>query len=527
MSRSPASRFKDLEALAVKAQWRALLSDAARDGTGVKLRLRGLLVQAIESELLPAGSRLPSSRILATALGMARTTLVAVQQDLMLEGYLTARDRSGTFVAEADARPSSDRSSRARTGRDWAERFAICVDTITNPCKPRDWRSYRYPFLFGELDPELFPLADWREAVRVSNSALAVQSWSADMFDEDDPSLVEQIRLQVLPRRGIWAKPDEIMITLGSQQALYLLLRLFAGPETAVGVENPGYPDLRRMAGLHTGLVRDLSVDAEGAVPDRVMASCSLVLLTPGHQSPTTVAMTEARRREILRLARSRDIIVVEDDYDADLFCEGDPNPTLRASDENREVIYVGSFSKILSPGLRLGFVLAPPQVIEAMRALRRLVMRHPPANNQRALATFIALGLYRGHLRRLGTVLAERAKLVDAALPRVLAGCTWQRAAGASSVWVTGPDNLDAVDLAAAARKDGVLFEPGGAFFGEPERGRHSFRLGFSSLPTSRIEQGLERLGRAMAQLNSGASGAARTTRVSGRAISADVDVF
>jgi GntR family transcriptional regulator/MocR family aminotransferase len=483
--------------------WLGLFSGLDRAEGSLKLQIRRMLVQAIEARILAPGSRLPSGRQLAALLGVARITVVEVFQQLVDEGYLTARQRSGIFVAPPeDAPAATPRPGEAAGQHGWEARFAVRPGRATNLYKPADWQRYRYPFLFGELDPALFPAAEWREAVKAASSTGAIQSWSVDMIDEDDPALIEQLCQQVLPRRAVWAAPEEVMITLGAQQALYLILRLFAGSRTVVGIEEPGYPDLRRMARMQTASLRRIAIDAEGAVPDADFAACDLVVLTPGHQSPTSVAMSLERRQAVLRLARQHDIIVVEDDYDADLFGEGMPPPPLRAMDPDRRVIHVGSFSKTLSPGLRLGFVVAPAPVIEELRALRRLIMRHPPSNNQRSLATFIALGHYRSHLRRVGVALTQRAQLMDELLPRLLPACRWQRGTGASSVWVTGPEGLDARLLAEAARGHGVLIEPGETFFHQPGQGRHSFRLGFSSIGTERIEAGLRGLACALAEV-------------------------
>ncbi|WP_419898683.1 aminotransferase-like domain-containing protein [Roseomonas sp. USHLN139] len=482
-------------------EWTGLFAGIDRAGGQLKPQIRQALLQAMAARRLAPGTRLPSGRQLAGLLGVARITVVEVYQQLVDEGLLTARERSGIYVAPQEAAPAG-LAAALPPQEGWEARFAVRPGRTPHFSKPVDWQRYRFPFLSSELDPGLFPAAEWREAVKIASSAGAIQSWSVDRIDEDDPALIEQLCQQVLPRRGIWAEPAEVMITLGAQQALYLILRLFAGRQTVVGMEEPGYPDLRRMARLQTDRLRRLAVDAEGAVPDAAFAGCELVLLTPGHQSPTSAVMSAERRQAVLRLARARDIILVEDEYDTDLFPEGVRPPPLRALDATRRVIHVGSFSKTLSPGLRLGFVVAPPPVIAELRALRRLIMRHPPGNNQRSLACFIGLGHYRSHLRRVGRVLAERARLMDRLLPAYLPGCRTQRGVGASSVWVTAPSGVSARQLAEIARGQGVLIEPGEFFYDEPGQGLGNFRLGFSSIGTERIEPGLAGLGRALETL-------------------------
>ncbi|MCK8787014.1 PLP-dependent aminotransferase family protein [Roseomonas sp. NAR14] len=234
-------------------------------------------------------------------------------------------------------------------------------------------------------------------------------------------------------------------------------------------------------------------------MPDAAFAGCRVAFLTPAHHCPTTVTMPVRRQRALLAAARAADMVIVEDDYDGGLPLDG-PRPTsLGELDEDGRVIHVGSLSKILAPGLRLGWIAAPRPVIEELRVLRRLMHRHPPMNNQRAAALFLSLGHYRTHTARIGRMLRERAALMDGLMDGLmdwhLPGCAWRRAPGATSYWVTGPPGLDGRRLAEAARSQGVLLEPGDVFFADPAEGRATLRLGFSAIRTDRIAPGLARL--------------------------------
>ncbi len=298
----------------------------------------------------------------------------------------------------------------------------------------------------------------------------------------------------MLPRRGIFAGADEVMITIGSQQALSLLTQLLVGRDTPAGIEDPCYPDTRNMLGLATSDLTALTIDRHGVVPDAAFAGCAIAFLTVGHHCPTTAVMPLERRHALLDAARRHEVLIVEDDYEADLAVEGEI-PSLKSLDLDGRVIYVGSFSKVLAPGLRIGYVVAPCAVITELRVLRRLMLRHPPSNNQRATAMFIALGHYRSHLRRTAAALEERAACIAGLLPRLLPNCRWRRDPGATSFWIEGPPGLDARDLTERARERGVLIEPGDIFFADPQAGRACFRLGFTSIRTDRIEPGLARL--------------------------------
>ena len=292
-------------------------------------------------------------------------------------------------------------------------------------------------------------------------------------------------------------------MTIGAQHALYLIATLFTKRSTRVGLEDPGYPDARNIFGMLTDHIVPLQVDADGLVPDASFEGCDLAYVTAGHQCPTTVTMPRARRLELLKKAQEHDILLIEDDYESELISEGTELPPLMSLDRNDRVLYVGSFSKVLAPGLRLGYVVAPAPVIRELRALRRLMLRHPPLNNQRVAALFIGLGHYRSHLARVSRVLLERARAIDRLLPVHLAGCTWLRGAGSTSYWVTCPPGVDAARLAEAARNEGVVIEPGDVFSMREGANSRCFRLGFSSIRTDRIEPGLERLGRLIAKMS------------------------
>ncbi|MBO3759209.1 PLP-dependent aminotransferase family protein [Ciceribacter sp. L1K22] len=481
--------------LASDHTWHQVFTTLDREGQALNIQIRRMIVQAVETGLLPVNVRLPSSRELALRLGVGRNTVTAAYQQLIDEGVLASRERAGIFV-RAVAKPSVA-ATKARPSSDWSARYAIRPSRLPQISKPRDWRSYPYPFLSGQYDPGLFPTNNWREAVRATSSVQEIQVWAADMIDDDDPDLIEQLRIQVLPRRGIFAQPGEVILTLGSQQALSMLVQLFVGRDTPVGLEDPGYPDLRNMVRLATRRPVFLPADRDGLLPGDEFARCELAFVTAGHQCPTTGVMPLERRLALVEAAARNDVLLVEDDYDADLSVEADSDiPALKSLDTADRVIYVGSFSKVLAPGLRVGYVVAPKPVVDELRVLRRLMLRHPPTNNQRSLATFIGLGHYRLHLARAGAAILERASLIARLLPETMPSCRFERGEGATSFWIEGPPGFDARAMAEHARKQGILVEAGDIFFSDPTRGARFFRIGFSSIATHRIEAGIVKLG-------------------------------
>jgi GntR family transcriptional regulator/MocR family aminotransferase len=361
-----------------------------------------------------------------------------------------------------------------------------------NVSKPLDWQSYPYPFIYGQVDHTLFPLAEWRDCARQALGKKWLGSWTNDTWAHDDPLLVEQIRRRILPRRGIMANDDEILVTLGAQNALYLLTTLLAGRETRVGMEEPGYPDVRNIFNLSTPHVSLLQVDEKGLVPSDAFDACDLVFTTPSHQFPTTVTMPLERRLELLKRAAKHDVVIIEDDYEFETNYVNEPCPALKSLDDDGRVIYVGSLSKTLFPGLRLGFLVAPKNIVAEARALRRLMVRHAPNNNQRTAALFLSLGHHDTLIRRLHRAYRTRWEIMGEALKQHLPEASRVPSFGGTSFWVKGPDGLDSDELGRSAAAKGVLIEPGHITFGAPDAPRNFYRLAFSSIAEQKIEPGI-----------------------------------
>lgn len=472
----------------------------------LQAQVRELLVDAILAGHIPAGSPLPSGRKLAKQLGVARNTVVLAYQQLVDDGYLIARERSGYYVNEDILHGVVDAPRDRRTPESapsWAARLRVLPSAQRNIVKPMDWRSYRYPFITGQFDPTRFPIADWRECVRRSLYVGTVQEWAGDSVDEDDALLINQIHTRVLPRRGVWATPDEILVTLGAQQALYLLSRLFIDTDTRIGIEDPGYSDARNTFALKTTNVRPLAVDAEGLVIDEQLQGLEYVFTTPSHQYPTTVTMPLARRRALLERAARDDFVIIEDDYESETNFVDEPTPALKSLDQNERVVYVGSLSKTLAPGLRIGYMVGPRDLIKEARALRRLMVRHPPGNNQRTLALFISSGYHDSLIRRMSHAYRDRWQVLGAMLAEHLPQSAQIPTFGGTSYWVQGPPELDARELMRVAHEHSILLEPGDVHFMSDTPPLNFFRLGFSSITSDKIRPGIEELAKLVRTLS------------------------
>lgn len=465
-------------------------------------QLRDTLVHTIMEGFLLPGQALPSSRLLAESLGLSRTTVTLALQALADKGLVVGRARSGFYVADTPQAPALRERQRvgpaaAPAGVRWRDRLKLTPSVQRNISKPADWQQQPYPFIYGQFDASLFPSADWRECVLESLHARGLRRWAPDHIDRDDDALVEQIQRRLLPARGIWAGRDEILVTSGAQQATFLLATLLLGPASRVGIENPGFPDARNNFLLRTRHVKPLRVDDQGLIPGAALAGCEYVFVTPSHQCPTTVTMPLARRQELLARAQRDDFVVIEDDHESELNFSGQPTPALKSLDTASRVIYIGSLSKTLAHGLRLGYVVAPAELIRELRALRRLVMRHVPTHNQQVAASFIAHGHQEAFVRRLNLAYRERAMALRTALARHAPGLRAAVAHGGSALWLRAGPGLDTRELASRLYARGVVVEPGDVFFAGSRVPRSFLRVGYSSIPVDRIEAGVQLVAR------------------------------
>ncbi|MEM6663766.1 MAG: PLP-dependent aminotransferase family protein [Pseudomonadota bacterium] len=461
----------------------------------LQAQIRETLIDAIRIGQLAPGDPVPSTRAMASRLSVSRNTVTLAYQALVAEGFLASRERSGFYVDETAIDGMTDRPEvTAYSGGqiDWAPRLAKNPGAQRNLIKPDGWQKATYPFVYGQVDTAVFPIAEWRDCVRQAMGKRWIDAWTEDRFSADDPLLVEEIARRILPLRGIKAAPSQILVTLGAQNALYLIAALLVGRSTGVAIENPGYPDLRNICALRTPKIKTVPVGPDGMAFEDQLDDVDLIFATPSHQFPMTVTMSIERRQALLDEARARDQIIIEDDYEFETNYAGKPHPALKSLDKDGRVVYVGSFSKSLMPGLRLGFIVADGDLIAELRALRRLMLRHPPGNNQRAAALFLANGHFDVLVRRIHRVYRTRWEAMRDALSTHFPGWAEEPIFGGSSYWLTGPETLDSDKLAGAAQEREIIIEPGGAFYDDPADGKRHFRLGFSSIDSEKIAPGI-----------------------------------
>jgi GntR family transcriptional regulator/MocR family aminotransferase len=385
--------------LSLKRQRILFLNRESRLSLQVQLaaRLKGL----IQSGQMGAGDPLPSSRELATELKVSRNTVVYAYERLISEGYLNSRLRSRVFVSDTAPalRSAAQRSQNRRE-----------VAPVVHVPKA-NYSSGPKPFRPCQPDVQLFPLALWN---RLRGRVLRSTSRSLLHYNSEAVlgfrPLRENLATYLRDSRGVVCEWWQVAISTGSQQALYLLATLLLKPGDAVIMENPGYMGAVRAWQSASATIRHTAIDRHGLVcPPLETSPASLVYVTPSRQFPTGASLSLARRLALVNGAVSTNAWVIEDDYDSEFRYVAPPLPSMQSLDSGNRVIYVGSFSKLLFPSLRLGYAVLPRSLVEPFAALKSTAEDHGPMIDQATLAEFLDSGAFYSHIRRCRKNYAER----------------------------------------------------------------------------------------------------------------------
>ncbi len=467
-------------------------------------QIREQIVKAINKRQIPLKECLPSSRKLSFQLGVSRNTVILAYDHLVNDGYLIVIARSGYFVNPDVLEGKANEPETVVVGEktEWSQRFRSVFSISDHEKKAVHWRQSEYPFISGQLDYSLFPTNSWRECCRDAYSASSIKDWMVDQYDYDDPLLIEQIHQRLLPRRGIWVEPEQILLTVGSQHALFLLAYLLFGKREVIGLEDPGYVDARNIASMTPATLKPLEIDGQGVVLNEEIDECHYIYVTPSHQFPTTVTMPMKRRYELLERVTTSDTILIEDDYENEINYGSNPLPAIKSLDKSDRVIYLSSLSKTLSPGLRLGYVVGSVELIKELRRLRSLMLRHPASNNQRIVALFLARGYHDTLARKITHTYEQRYQILRESFNSYFSSSLLNYSFGGASCWVNGPENLDARKLQCRAEKEGVLIEPGDLYYLSDNSPLNFFRLGFSSIENRKIKPGIKILSKIINEL-------------------------
>jgi len=464
----------------------------------VFLQISHAVVDGIKSGRLPPGSPIPGTRTLAATLSVHRKTVIRAYDELVAEGWITSSPRWGMFVSTAipELEPAAARDA-AFLRRD--------PDRLGFSLQPRLERVGPIQASPGVLNMGSRP--DMRLAPRtaLARAYRRALTWSPESLlgysdPRGHPDLRRALSTMLRSTRGMSAEPDDVVITRGSQMALYLAARVLLKSGDDIAVEDLGYPpawEAFRQAG---GRLVPVPVDEEGLRVDALEALArkgrlKAVYVTPHHQFPTMVTLTAGRRMALLELARRRRFAIIEDDYDHEFHYRGRPVLPLASADRWGVVIYVGTLSKVLAPGLRLGYVVAPRPVLEQMTTHRVYVDHQGDHVLERALADLMEDGEVQRHIRRARRIYLERQGAMVAALRSVLGDAlSFEVPAGGTTIWARVAAGIDPAGWVARAAEKGVLFRPG-VFFAADGRPRPFVRLGYAGLNGKELREAVKRL--------------------------------
>ena len=461
----------------------------------VSLAGRGDLAARIYRQLLDAildgglrpGERLPPTRELARRLDVSRNTVGVAYDRLTAEGFLVGRVGAGTFVSAVPFTRTARR--RAPAGRGIRPR--ALWRSMPPPLVPPSG-AYPYDFRVGTPDLGLFPFESWRRLVSRELRPSAIRSGGyADPAGH--AGLRAAIARHIGVSRSVHADADDIVVTQGAQQALDLIGRVLVEPGDCLAVEDPGYPPARQLFRSLGARIVGVPVDADGLDVSRLPAAARLVYVTPSHQFPLGTPMSLARRAALLAWAERHRAVVIEDDYDSEYRYSDRPLEPLQSLDRAGRVVYVGTFSKTLLPLLRLGFLVAPASLRDALRAAKRLSDWAGDVIAQAALARFIDEGLLGRHLRRATKEYALRRELILDGIDRYLGGRLAPVPSAAGLHLCARPAAGSTVDIDAAvgrAREAGVNVGTLAEYGDEA-----GLVLGYGAVRPDRIRPGLRRL--------------------------------
>jgi GntR family transcriptional regulator/MocR family aminotransferase len=379
------------------------------------------LYRQIRDELISGSfntnsSRLPSSRALAIDLGISRFTVNLAFSRLHAEGYLQSRTGSGTFVAEP--LPETFLSARAAKAESHTERPPRLSDRVRNIPDQRIGKQFDFgiagppgvSFVPANAALDEFPIEIWerlRAEVLAKKGAHLLQYASS----RGDPDLRKALATYLCDYRGARCHPDQIIITAGTQQAMMISAMALVNQGEVAWIEDPGFYQARRAFGFAGATVVPRPVDPEGitiARPSK-QRSPKIIYVTPSHQFPLGMTMSLARRTALIDFARTCDAYIFEDDHNSEFRYTGPPLPCLQGLDNAGRVIYAGTMSKILYPSSRLGYILAPEQLIEPMIKIRAVIDQHSPAIDQATLARFLTEGFFLSHIKRMRKLYSDR----------------------------------------------------------------------------------------------------------------------
>jgi GntR family transcriptional regulator / MocR family aminotransferase len=453
---------------------------------------------AIVEHRLQPGQRIPSTRVLAWELGVSRFPVLNAYAQLLAEGYFESKVGAGTVVSSS--LPEQLATNAAKGSPPAAVRSGprpVALRASILPAKEREpWLQGRGPFGVGQVASEQFPLRVWSNLV-----ARRTRCMDAKAFHYGDhmgsPHLRETIAAYLRTARSLRCAAEQIMIVSGSQQGLEISARVLFDPGSRVWVEEPGYHMARNVLSLAGCDLVPVHVDQEGLDVTAGIKRCAkaqAALVTPSHQFPLGVTMSATRRFHLLQWAQETGSWIIEDDYDSEYRYESSPIASMQGLDPHSRVIYIGTFSKVLFPSLRLGYIVIPADLVDRFLTIRRAMDLGPPTFHQEVLADFIREGHFGRHIRRMRVLYRERRSVLVECIARELGSMVEVIGdeAGMHLTVMLPKGRRDLEVSARAARQNLWLWPLSPSYVAESRPG---FILGFGSTPVEEIPEAVRKL--------------------------------
>lgn len=464
-------------------------------------QLADYLQGLIEAGRLRPGVKLPATRELASALELNRNTVTQAYQDLLAQGLLTAHVGQGTFVAEHPPTITAvtpQGGIQPNRGFVWSGLFAKRAASLRLPGRFLIRSPIHWDFRAGQVAVDALPINDLRKAL-ANTINFKIEHLAGHVNPYGWAPLREEIA-RYLVNRGITCDARDVAVVNGAQQAIDLVARVLLDPGDTVVLEQPGYFGAANAFDACQAHLVGVGVDEQGLRTDelaRVLKSrrVKLIYTTPAAQFPTGTVMTEERRRELLALADEYQTPVFEDDYDSELRYGGPPIAALKTMDSAGQVLYAGTFSKVLFPGMRVGYIVAARQLLDKMALARWNVDVATNTLMQAAVVELLSQGGFERHLRRMRKLYAERLAAMLEALEEFMPDdAGWTHPGGGHCVWITLPADVDGNALFRAAVDAGIGYTPGDAFYLDG-RGANQLLLSFANDEPAKIRDGIYRL--------------------------------